>query len=212
MKKQKHLYQSILAAIAATVAGMNLSARAATIVPTDSLATTQAALAFSPVSLTPAAGRSASLTMTESGPSPYPAYVGTSDPDGTTNASTITVPNTGTGYAPGLLNGVFYTYGVNYTKGALTIKAFDGGDSEIIAVGLLGVFHGSLMSPILGNTATDIIGDLEASLSLPAGVAGTLEPFIGVTAGTLQHDNPSAYTLLNDANKEYSLMALRACK
>jgi len=149
--------------------------------------------------LTPAVSHSALLTITATG-SASPAYVGTSNPGNTSGSSTITVTNTYTGgyYVPGLLNKIG---NATATDGAVKISGFVNNDTEIIAVALKVTDGNGTQAPSSQELA-DIIADLNLTVdqSLPTGVVATVESFSGSVTGTLQHDNPGAYTLLTNTN------------
>jgi len=134
-----------------------------------------------------ASANSALLTITATGTA-TPAYTGAG------NASSITVTNTGVGYyVPGLLNHIT----ANGGNGSVKITGFANNDPEIIAVAL-SVTDGNGTHAPTAQELTDIITDLNAGQSLATGVtSATVEAFSGNTTGTLQHDNASAYNLLN---------------
>ena len=90
------------------------------------------------------------LTITNTG-TPSPAYIGTSNPGGAGNSSTIALTNTGAGfYVPGLLNHIATG---NATKGAARINGFVTGDPEIIAVSISVSPLSTWMSPVLRSIA-----------------------------------------------------------
>lgn len=159
-------------------------------------------LAFSTVTIPPGPAHAALLTITASGTA-APAYIGTSNPGATANATTITVVNTGTGsYIPGLLNGIAVG---NASNGAVQITGFTGNDAEIIAVAISvsDVGNATLHTPS-AQEISDIIADLNANPALPGGTMATVESFNGTVTGTLQYDNPAAYALLNTVESNYS--------
>jgi len=191
----------ILAAITATLAGMNLSTRAATIVPDIE----QNVMRFSPAASGPVERHSALLSVDNSGAMGFPAYVGTANPGATASSSTITVTNTAVGsYVPGLLNNI-----TGIPNGMVTIEGFANSDAEIIAVAISVSDSGNaVLHTPSEQEITDIIADLNDGLFLPSGVTAVVEPFNGNVAGTLQYDNPAAYYLLSNTDAADSGQAL----
>jgi len=134
------------------------------------------------------------LTITATSSSSLPAYLGTGNPGGAANASTITLSHSGTGkYVPGMLNDIT----TNQSQGAVVINGFVNNDTEIIAAALT-VTDGNGTQAPTAQELSDIIADLNKTVNqtLPNGATATVEAYAG-TSNSLQSSNADVYDLLN---------------